>query len=408
MTQAPGVMEIAISDMSKEKNLSPARAQLLERFKKIFADTTARMNTDMLNLAVEQGILTELTNINFADPNSIKDRVLQYRTAQDHYGVSGGSPLTAFETKTLVDRLSDTETPSNDKMFLLTGLVDGFGPASTDLFENMFGESAPEYIMVGELISESRSTGNQGVFNTGEKILQGMELMDKGLVVVESDLENNILMQLGEAARENPDYAQMVVQSVKALYVNANRGTSGETVGMEDEILKYLEEVTGGVIEYNGTKIITPKRGITEKMFETKIENLTRNDLNAMGGVDLSRYTAAEALEIIQDDGRFKSVGQGKYVVVISEEGDPGPEEVLRNKFYETFIFNFDTAAGIKESWSEDGFSVDYKKLEEEEKVKAEAKKEAEKEKIPTIEEQKDLIDPEQKIGLFTVPDEED
>jgi len=408
MTQAPGVMEIAISDMTKEKNLSPARAQLLERFKKIFADTTARMNTDMLNLAVEQGILTELTNINFADPNSIKDRVLQYRTAQDHYGVSGGSPLTAFETKTLVDRLSDTETPSNDKMFLLTGLVDGFGPASTDLFENMFGESAPEYIMVGELISESRSTGNQGVFNTGEKILQGMELMDKGLVVVESDLENNILIELGEAAQENPDYAQMVVQSVKALYVNANRGTSGETVGMEDEILKYLEEVTGGVIEYNGTKIITPKRGITEKMFETKIENLTRNDLNAMGGVDLSRYTAAEALEIIQDDGRFKSVGQGKYVVVISEEGDPGPEEVLRNKFYETFIFNFDTAAGIKDSWSEDGFSVDYKKLEEEEKVKAEAKKEAEKEKIPTIKEQKDLIDPEQKIGLFTVPDEED
>jgi hypothetical protein len=404
MKASPGTMELVISDMNAKKDLSPAKAQLLERYKKIFADTTARMETDMLNLAVEQGIISELPNINFADPDSIKDRVLQYRTAQAHYGVSGGSPLTAFETKTLVDRLSDTETGSWEKMALLTNLVDGFGPASTDLFEGMFGESAPEYIMVGELISEGRSTGAQGPLSTGEKILQGMELINKDLVVVESDLENNILLHFGDAARENPDYAQMVVQSVKALYVNANRGNTGDTVDMEKQIKKYLEEVTGGVLEINGSNIIAPKRGITEKMFETRVENLTRNDLNAMGGVDLSRYTAAEALELVQD-GRFVSVGQGQYVVIINEGP---PEEQLRNKFYETFIFNFDTTHGIKDSWSEDGFSVDYKKIEAEAEVKKQVKKEEEKEKITTIEEQKELIDPDQKIGLFTVPDDEE
>lgn len=367
MTSRPSIMESTINTMNSKKDLSPGQAQLLERYKKIYADTTARMNTDMLNLAVEQGVIEIPGPLNYSDPADLKDRVLQYRAAQKHYGVSGGSPLTKNERQNLIDFLEDTETPAMSKMQALGVIVDGLGPASTDLFESMFGESAPEYIMVGELISEARSEGNVPLTVTAENILKGMELIEKNLVIVKPELEDNILLHVGDAAQENSDYAQMVVQSVKALYVNANRGTTGKSVNMEDEILKYLEEVTGGVIEYNGTKIIAPGRGITQVMFETKIDNLTRNDLNAMGGVDLSRYTAAEALELVQN-GRFKSVGQGKYVVVISEEGDPGPEEVLRNKFYDTFIFNFDTAAGIKDSWSEDGFSVDYKKLDAEKK----------------------------------------
>ena len=404
MTHKPKIMENIINDMNAKKNLSPMKAELLERYKKIYDDTSARMNTDMLNLAVEHGLIETPPAIDFSNPETIKDRILLYRTLQEHYGVTGGSPLSQSETKVLVDRLADTETGALDKMQVLSTIVDGFGAASTDLFENMFKQSAPEYIMVGELISEARSQGNIGLITTGENILKGMELIDKKLVIVDSDLDNNILLHLGEAARENPDYAQMVVQSVKALYVNANRGTTDDTVDMEKQIKKYLTDVTGGVLEINGSNIIAPNRNITAKMFESKLDNLNRNDLNAMGGVDLSRYTAAEALELVQD-GRFVSVGQGRYVVVI-EEGPP--EEVLKNKFYETFIFNFDTEDGRPETWSEDGFSVDYKKQDQEKIIKAEAKKEAEKEKIPTIKEQKELIDPDQKIGLFTVPDSED
>ena len=102
--------------------------------------------------------------INFADPAAIKDRILQYRTAQDHYGTTGGSPLTSQETTMLVDALADTETSASSKMVLLSNLVEGFGDASTDLFEDMFDKSAPQYIVVGELINESRNTNNNHYF----------------------------------------------------------------------------------------------------------------------------------------------------------------------------------------------------------------------------------------------------
>ena len=118
------------------------------------------MKTDMLNLAHEQGIIGKPDLINFADPAAIKDRILQYRTAQDHYGTTGGSPLTSQETTQLVDALADTETSAASKMVLLSNLAEGFGDASTDLFEDMFDKSAPQYIVVGELINESRNTNN--------------------------------------------------------------------------------------------------------------------------------------------------------------------------------------------------------------------------------------------------------
>jgi hypothetical protein len=94
-----------------------------------------------------------------------------------------------------------------------------------------------------------------------------------------------------------------------------------------------------------------------------------------MGGVDLSRYTATEALEMVKD-GRFVSVGQGQYVVIISEKGDV--EEELRNQYGETFIFNYDTKGGVKKSWTEDGFAVDYIKFDKEAAAKKAAAKNAE------------------------------
>jgi hypothetical protein len=385
MKHTPATMQHVINDLNKKKNLSPEKAKLLERMKAIYADTTSRMETDILSLAVEQGIISDLPTIGFADADAIKDRILQYRTAQEHYGTSGGSPLTELESTELVKMLSDSETSAIHKMNLLRAINEGFGDASTDLFEDLFDKAAPEYIMVGELISESTASGNVRLLNIGENILLGMEAIDKGIVDVSPDLKGVILNTLGNAAGENPDYTQMVIESAMALYVNEHKGNTENTVDMPKEVEKYITQLTGGVLEINGTKIIAPKRGIDENMFEKRLDELRRNDLNAMGGVDLSRYDIDEALEMVQD-GRFVSVGQGKYAIVI-DEGPPA--ELLRNKYHETFTFNYDTLAGKKETWHEDGFVVDYKKEDEAKKLADEAKRAKEELAKLTAEEEK-------------------
>jgi len=362
MKHTPEIMANTISDMSGKKDLSPAEAVSLKRIKAIHKDTLARMKTDILSLAAEQGIIGELDPIDFADPEAIKNRILQYRTAQDHYGTTGGTPLTEPETTQLVDKLADTETSASRKMVLLSSLVEGFGDASQDLFENMFDKSAPQYIVVGELINEAVSTNNNSLLRIGENILLGMEAMEKGLVDLDPELTNDIRVAFGRAAEANPDYAQMIIKSARALYAHRHKGNIEDAPDMEKEIDKILTEITGGILEFNGRKFIAPNRTIKQDAFDNYIEKaLTRHDLNAMGGVHLNSYTAAEALELVKD-GQFVSVGQGKYTILI-KDGD----QYLKNKHYETFIFNWDTEHGITETWSEDGFKVDYEELEAEE-----------------------------------------
>jgi hypothetical protein len=58
-------------------------------------------------------------------------------------------------------------------------------------------------------------------------------------------------------------------------------------------------------------------------------------------------------------EGQFVSVGQGKYTILIKDS-----DQYLKNKYFETFIFNWDTEHGKPETWSEDGFKVDYESNE--------------------------------------------
>ena len=117
------------------------------------------------------------------------------------------------------------------------------------------------------------------------------------------------------------------------MYAHRHKGNIEDAPDMEKEINKVLTEITGGVLEFNGRKFIAPNRTINEDMFENYIEKeLTRHDLNAMGGVHLDSYTAAEALEMIQE-GQFVSVGQGKYTILI-QDGD----QYLKNKYFETLF----------------------------------------------------------------------
>jgi len=278
----------------------------------------------------------------------------------------------------------------------------------------MFDKDAPEYILAGELLIE-------GHVNLAADLLEGMDLIEKGLVNIPAGLDKEIRIGLGDAAQENPPYAQMVIEAARALYVRKNKGLSQSTVDSvdPDKIESILNQITGGVLEINGVKIIAPERGINEDMFEDRLEELRPNDLNAMGGV--WGEDAQNAVEDVQK-ATFISIGKGIYHVVLSDPGDP--KEFLLNKHGDIFVFKYDAKAGKPETWAE-GITekdiIDYAKIDREAKEKKEAEKAAEQ-KIEeekqaeydeetyetTIEEQKDQIDKEQKIGVYSVENEEE
>jgi len=368
--QTTKIMEAVIGDMEKKENLSGPQAKLLERYRTVLTETQAGIKKDILSLAVEQGRITELDGINYAEPETIAKRMDQLRLVRTLYGTTEGSPLTDIESNNLIQTLNNEETTVMEKAQLLQTLVDGFGDDAQGIMKQMFDKDAPEYVLAGELLIE-------GHVNLAADVLEGMDLIEKGLVNVPAGLDKEIRIGLGNAAQQNPPYAQMVLQAARALYVRKNKGFSEADVDMvdSDQIESILNQITGGVLEINGVKIIAPKRGINEDAFEGRLEELRPNDLNAMGGV--WGEDAKSAVEIVQD-ATFISIGQGIYHVVLSEPGDP--VELLKDKHGDIFVFKYDAKAGIPSTWAK-GITKDdiipYEKLERE----AEEKKEAEKQK---------------------------
>jgi hypothetical protein len=368
--QTTSTMEAIIGNMEKKENLSGFNAKLLERYRTVLADTKTGIQKDILSLAVRQGRITELDGIDYTDPETIAKRMEQLSLVQALYGTTDGSPLTDVESNNLIKTLNDEETTVMQKAQLLQTLVDGFGDDAQGIMKQMFDKDAPEYILVGELLIE-------GHIGLPADILEGMDLIEKGLVNVPAGLDKEIRIGLGDAAQENPPYAQMVIEAARALYVRKKKGLSESTVDSvdPDQIESILNQITGGVLEINGVKIIAPKRGINEDAFEDRLKDLQPNDLNAMGGV--WGEDAQNAVEYVQK-ATFISIGKGIYHVVLSEPGDP--VELLKNKHGDIFVFKYDAKEGLPSTWAEgvtDKDIIPYAKLDRE----AEAKQEAEKQK---------------------------
>jgi len=376
--QTTSTMEYIIGNMEKKEDLSGFDAKLLERYKTVLADTKTGIQEDILSLAVRQGRITELDGIDYTDPETIAKRMEQLSLVQALYGTTDGSPLTDVESNNLIQTLNDEETTVMQKAQLLQTLVDGFGDDAQGIMKQMFDKDAPEYILAGELLIE-------GHVNLAADLLEGMDLIEKGLVNVPAGLDKEIRIGLGDAAQENPPYAQMVIEAARALYVRKNKGLSQSTVDMvdPDKIESILNQITGGVLEINGVKIIAPERGINEDMFEDRLDKLRPNDLNAMGGV--WGEDAQNAVEDVQK-ATFISIGKGIYHVVLSDPGDP--KEFLLNKHGDIFVFKYDAKAGLPATWVEgvtDKDMIDYAKIDRE----AEEKQEEEKQKKEEEKQQK-------------------
>ena len=102
------------------------------------------------------------------------------------------------------------------KAQILGTLVDGFGDGAQDILKQMYDNDAPEYVLVGEMVID-------GQVDMAADVLEGMDLLSKGLVNEPAGLKKEILIALGDAAQINPKYAQMVIEAARALYVFKNK-----------------------------------------------------------------------------------------------------------------------------------------------------------------------------------------
>jgi len=353
--RSPIEQEQMINDLKKHKNLPPGTTRLLERMEATHDYTMSEINKgNAMNLAFEQGVISDLPQIDFSDPqfNSAEfyeQRMQLHQVVEAHYDMEL-SPFTDIEAKSLISYMDSAEVPLVSKVKTMTNLVDGLGDGASKVMEQLFDKNAVEYTMVGELVLNDNPT-------LAFKILEGMDLIRLGVVEKPTGLHEAITGVMGDVLNNNPTYKGAVIEAATAAYMTEPQ--TGTAVGQDVETI--VKQIMGGIIDMGSMpggrvpySIIPPSPEITAGNFSDRLKDLQLDDIKAhakANGTETAAigYTDEEVLDLIKNEKlvNVPPYGEGVYIIQYGESD----LEILRKPNGEPFEFKYFLRAGLPETY---------------------------------------------------------
>ena len=355
MHLAPQRQEAIINKLAEKKNLAGVDAKLLERYRTVHSHVMSELNSgNAMRLAVEQGVISELPQIDFSDPKMnpadfYEERMKLHEIVEARYQTEV-SPFTPIEAESLISYMDDPEVSVAAKSLAMKNIVDGLDDSATKVMLQLYEKDAPEYTMVGELMIE-------GAALPAMKIMEGMNNLKTGLVKNPTDLNETIRAKIsdyGDVFITNPTYETTVIEAVEAIYATLEKASTGAN---DKLVKKAIDMVTGGILEIDPPDAITnyfviaPRRGMRANTFRTRLTDagLHPNDIEVMGGVhEVHGYTNEEVVDVIQES-RLISYRKGVYWVLLND--DLTEPHYLKGKDGEPFEFQFYVKAGLEETY---------------------------------------------------------
>ena len=313
--------------------------QLRGRLTKSNESQTSLENSDFMEAFRKAG--NELTPINFgSNPNELSaqlgKRFDQFRIAQGQYGDGLGEGIfTKDEAESFSAILN--EMGSEDKIGILFAIGNEFQQDSANVFEQLGTDGTAKSFAVAGVIS------SEGMGAMAVHILNGDDYRkdpQQNLRELDYAMDEELFKSIGNAYGYN-NYGASVQEAIKSAYISMARPTTDLTEidnggwFSEDLYAKAVEGVTGGIFEYNGRKIATPKRGMTQKNFDKWIDTISTEYIDQLGGV--KNGTSLELSDAFRNNEvHLEPVGQGQFVIR-QKNGEP-----LRKKDDSYFILIYD------------------------------------------------------------------
>jgi soluble lytic murein transglycosylase-like protein len=158
-----------------------------------------------------------------------------------------------------------------------------------------------------------------------EGILRGQALLKENPLLAPKKNDDNIsaindILPIGAFAPSLEGARQGLLDAATARYADLSQ-QSGDTSGdlNSDRMDQAVKEVTGGLLDMNGSQVIAPKYGMTQDDFDTSMSKLSNQDL--MGAVS-SNGTQVTARDL-RSQGRLRAVADGRYVLEFGSTDHP-------------------------------------------------------------------------------------
>ncbi|MEZ5566496.1 MAG: hypothetical protein R3F24_13785 [Gammaproteobacteria bacterium] len=282
---------------------------ILRTARSVQAETERVAKADPFRFAIQRGVIQppQQTDDPAAD---LKARAVAGLKVSQYLGkdVPG---FTVSELANLGERYTNGSV--DDRLGILAGITDSHGQeqAST-VFAAMDKQGQSGMAFAGALMMDDPQAARLVV--RGQKALQEGGKAGGVLIPKPDDINRGISDLLGDAYGLGTSARATVEDAVKAAYA-AESVDAGDTKGdlVDDRLDRAVHAVTGGLIEYQGRTMPTPKRGVTQAQFSLWAETLQPEDFSKVAGL-----TPGVALQAFKRDGWLEAVGPNQYVPVIT------------------------------------------------------------------------------------------
>nr|DAH75461.1 MAG TPA: hypothetical protein [Caudoviricetes sp.] len=301
---------------------SIAQQQIIEAADRTAKRTADALKNDPIGFATERGYSKPVPPIDLgAGPDAVGAAFSSRQTAVDLLrarGMAGNISALRPEDSALLAQKMTTSTPAEQAQLLGT-MSKSLSPETYKATMADLGSKADtKSLATAGALYQSNPQAAEGVLRGRILLAQNEKLApkksDDNRASIDAILPTTAFGNGLEASRQG------LLEAATARYADLSN-IAGDTSGdlNDDRMTQAINEITGGMLDYNGKQIIAPRYGMGQNEFDKFMSELPDTTFNGAITSDGIPISASQA----QRYGRLKAVADGQYLIEFGPENAP-------------------------------------------------------------------------------------
>ncbi|PYE25095.1 D-alanyl-D-alanine carboxypeptidase-like protein [Rhizobium sp. PP-CC-3A-592] len=320
---APAQVESLVSSLRSDAadGATAAQAQIISGIEAQEKARTQALKDDPIGFAARQGMIAAPPPLDLSQPDTWAGTFTALQNGADVLKARGQvGTISALrpEMQAQVSRALTNSTPQ-DSVQLLSSMATNLSPDTYNAtMAALYSSGQSRAAAAAGALVPNNPEAAEGVLR-GQQLLKENPLYapkrnDDNTMAINDILPPAVFAPTLEGARQG------LLEAATARYadLSAQAGDSSGEMNA-DRMEQAVKEITGGILEFNGSQIVAPRYGMSQDDFDKTVEAISDQDI---GAAMTSSGTAVRA-DDFRDQGRLRAVADGRYLLEFGSDESP-------------------------------------------------------------------------------------
>lgn len=320
---APAQVESLVSSLRADAadGATAAQAQIISGIEAQEKARTQALKDDPIGFGARQGMIVAPPPLDLSQPDTWAGTFAALQNGADVMKARGQvGTISALrpEMQAQVSRVL-TSAPPQEAVQLLGSMAANLSPDTySATMAALYSSSQSRAAAAAGALVPNNPEAAEGVLR-GQQLLKENPLLapkrnDDNTVAINDILPPAVFAPTLEGARQG------LLDAATARYADLS-AQAGDTSGElnADRMEQSVKEITGGILEFNGSQIVAPRYGMSQDDFDKTVEAISDQDISA---AMTSSGTSVRA-DDFRDQGRLRAVADGRYLLEFGSAESP-------------------------------------------------------------------------------------